>query len=310
LQPVKSVATSLLSYIPDLFFILVIVLFVKYLLKLSHIIFKEIESSTIKFSGFKPDWAMPTYKIVRFLILIFGLIVIFPYLPGSDSEAFKGVSIFLGVLFSLGSTSIVANAVAGLVLTYMDPFRLGDRVQIGESTGDVIEKTILVTRIKTIKNLIITIPNSVVMGAHIINFSSVESKDKLIIHTTVTLGYDVPWRKIHEVLIAAALDTEGVSKSPAPFVHQRSLDDFSVAYELNAYTRDPHAMAGTLSKLHASVQDHCNSAGIEILSPHYRAVRDGNESTIPKESKENTKAPALKKTFKEASKKINEKRKH
>ncbi len=237
----------------------------------------------IRLPNFHRDWADPTYKIVRSLIIVFTVIVVFPYLPGSQSEAFKGVSLFLGVLFSLGSTSVVANVVAGIILTYMYAFKLGDRVKIGDTTGDVIEKTLLVTRIKTIKNIIITIPNALVMGSHIINYSTSAAREGLILHTTVTLGYDVPWRKVHETLIAAALSVEKIKKEPAPFVFQTSLDDFYVSYELNCYTDKPELMGGIYSELHQNIQDRCNEAGIEILSPHYAAARDGNASTIPSE---------------------------
>lgn len=177
----------------------------------------------------------------------------------------------------------MANIVSGTVLTYMYAFKIGDRVKIGDATGEVIEKTFLVTRIKTIKNLIITIPNSAVMSGHIINYSTSARKneDRLVLHTTVTLGYDIPWRQVHKVLLSAAKRTERVLKSPAPYVLQTSLDDFYVSYELNAFIDQPEFMARVYSDLHQNIQDACNESGLEILSPHYRAMRDGQASTIP-----------------------------
>ncbi|HPA72180.1 MAG TPA: mechanosensitive ion channel family protein [Spirochaetota bacterium] len=281
LSPLKTMASSFIGFLPNLFFIAVIILANRYLVKLTRLVFDEIAEGNIRLPNFHRDWADPTYKIVRSLIIIFTLIVVFPYLPGSQSEAFKGVSIFLGILFSLGSTSVIANVVAGTILTYMYAFKLGDRVKIGDTTGDVIEKTLLVTRIRTIKNIVITIPNSIVMGSHIINYSTSAAREGLILHSTVTLGYDVPWRKVHEVLKAAALATEHVKKDPVPFVLQTSLDDFYVSYEINCYTDNPGVMARTYSELHQNIQDKCNEAGIEILSPHYAAARDGNATTIP-----------------------------
>ena len=232
-------------------------------------------------SGFYADWAMPTYSIVRFLLYAFMFVLIFPYLPGSDSNIFKGVSIFIGVLFSLGSTSAISNMIAGLVITYMRPFKIGDRIKIGDVTGDVLEKTMLVTRVRTIKNEIITIPNSSVLSGNTINFSSEAIEKGLIIYTTVTIGYDVPWKDMHKALIDAALRTEMLLNEPKPFVLQTSLDDFYVSYQINAYTKEASKQALIYSNLHQNIQDVCNERGIEILSPHYRAARDGNMTTIP-----------------------------
>ena len=219
---------------------------------------------------------------MRFLILAFVAVVIFPYLPGSESPAFRGISIFLGVLFSLGSTSAVANIVAGTILTYTRAFRVGDRIQIADTTGDVVEKTLLATRVQTIKNELITVPNAMVLGSHITNFSAASAGGReLILHTTVTIGYDAPWRTIHELLIAAALRTEGILKEPAPFVLQTALDDFYVHYEINGFTGQPAQMAVTYAQLRQNIQDSFNEAGVEIMSPHFSSLRDGNRKAIP-----------------------------
>jgi small-conductance mechanosensitive channel len=284
LSPLKTVLRGVLAYLPKGFFVVVIVLVTRYVLKFVRRIFLEIGRGTITFPGFYVEWAEPTYKIVRFLILGFVVVVIFPYLPGSDSPAFKGVSIFLGVLFSLGSTSAIANMVAGMLLTYMRPFKVGDRVQIADTVGDVMEKTLLVTRVRTIKNVLITVPNAMVMSSHIINYSSSADQDGLILHTSVTIGYDAPWKQVHELLIAAARATPGILEKPAPFVLQTSLDDFYVSYEINAYTDDPNRMAAIYSELHQNIQDKFNDAGVEIMSPHYSALRDGNEMAVPREN--------------------------
>jgi len=208
-------------------------------------------------------------------------VVIFPYLPGSDSPIFKGVSVFLGFLFTFGSAGSLSNIVAGLVLTYMRLFKIGDRVMVGDVTGDVLEKSLLVTRIRTIKNEIISIPNSSIMNSHTINYSSDAPEKGLIIHTTVTIGYDVPWKDMHQALIEAAQRTELVLPEPKPFVLQTSLEDFYVSYQINAYVREANKQATIYSNLHQNIQDVCNEKGIEILSPHYRAARDGSMTTIP-----------------------------
>jgi len=281
IQPVKGVFTAIFSYLPNLLTILVIVFFGRLGIKVLSFLAGEIESKRLQVNGFYPDWAKPTFNVLRVLVYAFVFVVIFPYLPGSDSAVFQGVSIFLGILFSLGSSSAVSNAVAGLVITYMRPFKEGDRVRIGDITGDIVEKSLLVTRIKTIKNEILTIPNSGVLSSHTMNFSTVQANSGVILHTTVTIGYDVPWRNVHESLIQAAKITNGILSNPKPFVLQKSLDDFYVAYELNGYTREVHHMSFIYSDLHANIQDVFAENGIEIMSPHYRALRDGDATTIP-----------------------------
>jgi small-conductance mechanosensitive channel len=280
-SPLKVIGHTVLGYLPNLFFVGVIVVVAFYVIKFTRMIFREIGRGSIAFSGFHPEWAQPTYKIARFLIMAVTVIAAFPYLPGSSSPAFKGISIFLGVLFSLGSTSAVANIVSGVILTYMRAFRLGDRVQIADTVGDVIEVSLLVTRVRTIKNVEVTIANSMVLSSHIINFSGSVQREKLILHTTVTIGYDAPWRKIHELLLAAAAETESVLTTPAPFVLQTALDDFYVHYQINAYTDQASRMAMTYSQLHEKIQDKFYEAGVEIMSPHFSTIRDGNRVAIP-----------------------------
>jgi len=219
--------------------------------------------------------------VLRVLVYAFVFVVIFPYSPGSDSAVFQGVSIFIGILFSLGSSSAVANAVAGLVITYMRPFKVGDRVKISEITGDIIEKSFLVTRIKTVKNEIITLPNASVLSSHTMNYSTVQENSGVILHTTITIGYNEPWRNVHEALIQAAHNTSGILHDPKPFVLQKSLDDFYIAYEINGYTRDVHYMDFIYSDLHTNIQDVFAEKNIEIMSPHYRSLRDGDSTTIP-----------------------------
>ncbi|MDK1119068.1 MAG: mechanosensitive ion channel family protein, partial [Anaerolineae bacterium] len=274
---------NFVGYLPSLFNLIIIILATNYLLKFLHFIFREIGKGTITFANFDPDWSEPTYQLVRFLVIALALVVAFPFLPGSSSPVFQGVSIFVGFLFSFGSSSIVANVIAGVVMTYTRAFKVGDRVKIADTVGDVIEKTLLVTRIRTIKNVDITVPNGMVLGSHIINYSSVAQERGLILNTTITLGYVVPWRLVHETLIKAALVTSNIQEKPKPFVYQTSLDDYYVSYELNAYTNLPSDMAKIYSDLHQNIQDKFNEAGIEILSPHYQAARDGSHSTIPVE---------------------------
>lgn len=280
--PLKKIGAGLWNYLPNLFTIAVIFFVFRYAIKGIHFLKTEIENGKLQPTGFYPDWANPTFQILKVILYAFMFVLIFPYLPGSDSPIFQGVSVFLGFLFTFGSAGSLSNIVAGIVLTYMRLFKIGDRVKIGEVVGDVIEKSLLVTRVKTIKNEIISIPNSTVMSSHTINYSNEAEMGKgLIMHTTVTIGYDVPWKNMHQTLLNAADRTNLLLKDPKPFVLQTSLDDFYVSYQINAYTKDANKQATIYSDLHQNIQDCCNEAGIEILSPHYRAARDGNMTTIP-----------------------------
>jgi small-conductance mechanosensitive channel len=281
LDPLRAFGAAALSYLPNLFVLAVIAFITRYVIKLARIFFGGVEKGQIVLPGFYVDWASPTYKIVRFFILAFAFTVAFPYIPGSRSEAFKGVSIFLGILFSLGSTSAVSNVMGGLSITYMRAYKVGDRVRIGETTGDVIDKSLLVTHIRTIKNEDITIPNAMIMNTHIVNYSARAKEEGLILHTSVTIGYDAPWRTVHELLTEAARKTACILLEPKPFVLQTALNDFYVTYELNAYTDEPREMVNTYSSLHRNIQDSFNEAGVEIMSPHYAQLRDGNKTAIP-----------------------------
>jgi len=278
-----SLGQAGLDYLPNLLVVFVIALVTYYVFRLLRLIFGEIRKGELKIRGFYPDWAEPTEKLLRMLVIVLAVIVAFPYLPGARSPAFQGISIFLGLLLSLGSSSAVANAIAGIILTYMRSFLLGDWVQIGDTIGEVTEKTLLVTRILTPKAEIITIPNATVMGGSVKNFSVEAKKSGVIFHTTVTIGYDAPWRTVHQLLCSAALATEHVLQQPAPFVLQKGLDDFYVSYELNAYTDVPNLMLTIYSELHKNIQDKFNAAGVEICSPHFSSLRDGNVIAIPEQ---------------------------
>ncbi|RYZ91259.1 MAG: mechanosensitive ion channel family protein [Proteobacteria bacterium] len=281
LNPLKTIWTVAINFIPNLFFIFAIIMLTRYMLKFTRFLFHEVELGHLQLNGFYKEWASPTYKLVRVLILAFAFIMTFPYLPGSSSPAFQGISVFLGLLLSLGSSSAIANVVAGIVITYMRPFKIGDRVKIADTTGDIIEKNLLVTRIRSIKNVEITVPNSMVLGSHIVNYSSTSELEGLILTTTVTIGYDVPWRMVHQLLKDAAKRTDLIIQDKQPYVLQTALNDFYVSYELNAFTHSPNKMAAIYSELHQNIQDCFCEGGVEIMSPHYRAVRNSEDSTIP-----------------------------
>jgi small-conductance mechanosensitive channel len=278
--PFRSLFVAIWNYFPNLITILVIYFVMKYFIRMVKYIFGEIDNGKLEINGFHRDWAMPTFSIVKFLLYAFMLILIFPLLPGSDSNIFKGVSVFIGILFSLGSSSAIANMVAGLVITYMRPFKIGDKIKTGGVTGTVIEKTLLVTRLRTILNEEITIPNSAILSGNTTNYSTF-SETGIIVHVSVSIGYDVPWKKVHDALLEAALKIDVILKDPAPFVLQTSLDDFYVSYVLNVFVSQPGLEDDVKSQMNQHIQDVFAEKKIEIMSPHYQAKRDGSESTIP-----------------------------
>ncbi len=271
-----------IAYLPDLAVALILLAGTWYLIRFLHFLARRIEKGELTVPGFHPDFAWPTARILSFLLVMGALVAIFPYLPGGDSPALRGVSIFIGVLVSFGSGSAMGNLIAGILLTYMRPFQIGDRVKLADNIGDIVEQSLLVTRIRTIKNVEIVVPNSLILNAHILNYSAEAKGRGLILNTSITIGYDAPWRKVQQLLIEAALATDGILAEPNPFVFQTALNDFNVSYEINAYTRNPNGMAHIYSDLHANIQECFNRGGIEIMSPNYLAYRDGNDSTISK----------------------------
>ena len=282
LSPVRAFAGAVLSGLPDLFALVVVVVLIRWAIRGSNWLFRQVETEALALPGFYPEFADPTRKIARFLLLLLGVFLAYPYTPIADSKVFQGLTVFLGILFSLGSSTAIANVVAGTVLTYTRSFQVGDRIRVGETVGDVVEKTFLVTRLRTPKNEMVSVPNSAVLSGQVTNYSAmVRDGGAVVVHTTVTIGYDVPWQTTERLLLDAARRTAGVEAEPPPFVLQTGLGDFSVAYQLNAPTRQPQRLPAILSDLHRHIQDTFAEAGIEILSPVYEAHRDGTALTLP-----------------------------
>ena len=281
LVPIKKIFFGVIGYIPNLISIFVIWFAIKWLVRLAHYVAQEIEKGNLKFNNFYPEWAMPTFNIVRILLYTFMIAMIYNYLPGSDSGVFQGISVFVGIIISLGSSTLIANLMAGLVITFMRPFRIGDRIKLNDTVGDIIEKTPLVTRVKTPKNEIVTVPNSFVMSSLTTNYSSSAQEYGLIIHTDVTFGYEVPWQQVHQLMIQSALATPHIEAEPRPFVLQTKLDDWYVVYQINAYTRHPEKMSAIYSDLHQNILDIFHEAGIEVMSPHFMGVRQSEQPFIP-----------------------------
>ncbi|MDR1933654.1 MAG: mechanosensitive ion channel family protein [Spirochaetales bacterium] len=272
LSPLKNIFFGVISYIPNLITIIIILLITKYVVRALKFFSTQIAREKLKIPGFFPDWAHPTFNILRVLLYAFTIAIIYPYLPGSESRIFQGVSVFVGIIFSLGSSSAIGNLVAGLVITYMRPFKIGDRIQIMGNTGFVVEKTLMVLRIKTAKNEYITFPNLQILSASIINYntSSDEDEEGLVLYAEITFNYATPWRLIHEILIEAALKTSRVLKKPKPFVLQTALDDFYARYQINCYTKAVENLPAIYSELYANLQDGFAAHGLDMTAPQYR----------------------------------------
>jgi small-conductance mechanosensitive channel len=284
LDPLQAIWTAFVGYLPNAIHILVVVVVASYALKFLHIIFGAVEAGRVVVTGFHPEWAEPTYKLVRILAVVIVLVDVIPHLPGASTGFFRGVSLLVGAMVTLGSSSAVSNLVSGAVLIYTRGFQIGDYVEIGEAHGEVVERSLLKTQLRTPLNEVVTIPNGRVLGANIVNYSAAARERGLILASTVGIGYDVDWRQVHELLERAASRTEHVLTAPRPFVVQKGLDDFAVSYELRATTRRADLMPAIRSELQQNVLDAFNEAGVEILSPRYSAVRDGNPSTIGRRS--------------------------
>ncbi|GHV69681.1 hypothetical protein AGMMS49928_13000 [Spirochaetia bacterium] len=279
LTPLRDIFFGTIAYIPKLITIIIILLVTRYVIRALKFFSVQIEKEKLVFPGFYADWAKPTFNILRVLLYAFTAAIIYPYLPGSDSKFFQGISVFIGVIFSLGSSSAIGNLVAGMVITYMRPFKIGDFIKIKDLTGTVVEKSPFVVRIMNKKNEYITFPNVTVLTSEIINYNtSADNDEGLIMHAAVTMGYTVPWPKVHEILIAAAKKTSRTEKSPKPYVLQTALDDFYARYEINVFTKQINELPGIYSELYANIQDGFNEAGISLIAPHYGILNNaGNE---------------------------------
>lgn len=278
----QFVIDAFVGYLPNLITLGMIVFVTNYLIEFAKLVVSELGREDA-YTWFYPEWVQPTSRLVEVGIIVIGFVIGAPYLPGFGTPAFQGVSFFLGALFTLSSSSAVANAIAGVILIYTRAFRVGDVIRIGEVTGKVIDKSLFVTRISRFPQEVVVMPNTAVLNGNVTNFSAVPRMvgSPLILHTTVTLGYDLPWRLVEETFIKAAIATPGVLADPSPFLLQAALNDFNISYQLNFYTDCPEIMPVLMTRLHQNLQDYCNAAGIEIMSPNFFALRDGNHSTIP-----------------------------
>ncbi len=269
LDPLVVMGRGLIAGIPDILFLAVLVVLTRYGLKALHIVLTAVGRGELTLRGFEREWAEPTYKLLRVGVIVLALVVAYPYIPGSGTDAFKGLSIFLGVLLSLGSSAAIANLIAGYTMTYRRAFRVGDRVQIGDTMGDVTEMRLQVTHLRTVKQEEVIVPNSTILNSAVVNYSSLARRGGLILHTKVGIGYETPWRQVEAMLLQAAERTPGLMQEPPPFIRQQALGDFAVTYELNVYTDNAQAMGEIYTGLHRNILDVFNEYGVQIMTPAY-----------------------------------------
>ena len=291
MAPVLTSGKAIWGYLPDFITLVVILVAGRYLIRLLRFSMVAIGAGGLKVEGFEAEWAEPTYKLGRMLIVFVVIMISYPYLPGSGSDVFKGFSLFLGALVTLGASSSIANVIAGIILTYTGSFRVGDRVKIGDTVGDVIEKKLFVTRLRTIYNEEVTVPNGVVMQTELVNYTASSKKGGLALTIEAGIGYDVDWRTVHELLKNAAGKTERILEEPEPFVLQHGLGDFAVQYKLVAFTDDARTAVKTVSELRQHALDEFNEAGVEIMTPMIHAVRNSPELATPKGASEGQAGP-------------------
>jgi small-conductance mechanosensitive channel len=277
-DPLRVIGDGLLEAVPNLIFLVILFVILRWTIGLIRVFFDAVERGSLTLAGFDPEWAKPTYRIVRVLVVLLGVVVAYPYIPGSSSAAFKGVSLFAGIVFSLGSSSVISNLIAGFTMTYRRAFRIGDRVRIGSVEGDIAEVRLQVTHLRTPKNEDVVIPNSVILNGEVVNYSTLAKSRGLVLHTTVGIGYETPWRQVEAMLLLAAERVDGLLSEPKPFVLQRALGDFCVTYEINVYCDRPQAMHELYTELHRSILDIFNEYGIQIMTPAYE--RDPEQAKV------------------------------
>ena len=277
-EPLRDMAIAVFYYIPNLIRIILVIILVRWLLKGLRHVTDAIASGSLKFDRFYQDWAEPTYQILRIFIITFSVVVIWPWLPGSDTGIFKGVSIFVAALFSLGSTTTIGNLISGIIITYMRPFLVGDFVRIGEREGVVVEKNAFITRLRDIKGNMITVPNNSMLSQQTVNFTAAARQNGgSIVHSEFTFTYKVPRQTIEKYLLMGADRCELLLKEPKPFVLVTSLEDFYTRYEINGYTLETDRLFEVYSQLHKHILDVFRENDLDPTSSHFIKMEELNK---------------------------------
>jgi small-conductance mechanosensitive channel len=260
-----------LAAIPGLIAVVIIILIARWTVRLINAIFREIEKGRLALPWLEKETARTTQTLLVVAVWLFALVVAYPYIPGSDTNAFKGLSVLIGVMIALGSTGLINQIISGLFVVYSKSVRSGDYVRVGDVEGEVINVGSLATKLRTPTQEEITLPHSLLVGTATTNYSRLAEKEGMVITVSVTIGYDVPWRQVHALLLLGASRTPGIRQEPPPSVLQRELSDFYVQYHLLAHLEEGSSRATVLSELHAQIQDAFNEHGTQIMSPHFEA---------------------------------------
>lgn len=272
-EPLRDMAIAIFYYIPNLIRIILVILVVRWILKGLRHVTDAVASGSLRFDRFYQDWAEPTYQIVRIFIVTFSVVVVWPWLPGSDTGIFKGVSIFVAALFSLGSTTTIGNLISGIIITYMRPFLVGDYVCIGEREGIVVEKNAFITRLRDIKGNMITVPNNSMLSQQTVNYTAAARRNGgCIVHSDFTFTYKVPRKIVEEYLLEGAGRCQLLMKEPKPFVLVTALEDFYTHYEINGYTMETERLFEVYSELHKNIVDVFAEHDLDPTSSHFVKV--------------------------------------
>jgi small-conductance mechanosensitive channel len=267
-------ATGAMLAVPGLVAVVIIVLIARWVVRLINVIFKEVQAGKLSFSWLERETARTTQTLLIAVVWLFALVVAYPYIPGSETDAFKGLSVLIGLMVTLGSTGLINQVISGLFVIYSRSVRPVDYVRVGDIEGEVIEVGFLATKLKTPRQEEITIPHSVLVGTATTNYSRLAGPDGMVLTVSVTIGYDVPWRQVHALLLLGASRTPGVRQQPPPRVVQRELSDFSVQYQVLAHMEEGGNRPAVLSALHAQIQDAFNEYGTQIMAPHFESQPD------------------------------------
>ncbi|WP_299635980.1 mechanosensitive ion channel domain-containing protein [uncultured Ruegeria sp.] len=280
-EPVLLIFKGILSYIPNLIMLSLIAWITLYIIKGMRVFFDAVEAGSFEMDDFEMHWVNPTFNIARVVVILIALVFAVPYIPGSDSAAFQGLTILVGAMLSLGANSVVSNMLAGLFVIYRRSTSIGDRIQIGKHIGDVVQIKLMETHLKSIKNELISIPNAQLMNSDVVNFSKKTDGSGLLLHTTVGIGYEEPPEKVEAMLIEAANRTKGIKAKPEPFVLWTALADYAINYQINGYTTRGSSIPKIRSDLHRNIVAVFNENKVQIMTPSYMA--DPPEPKIPAE---------------------------
>ena len=282
IDTIEGILSAILGALPNLLVVFLIILLTQFMSKMLKAFFARIESGEVTVEWMSEDTARPTRKLTQALLWVFAIAMAYPYFPGSNTEAFKGLSVLVGLMLSIGGAGVVGQAASGLIMIYSRVLREGEYVKVGEIEGVVTEVGIFSTKMRTSSGEEVNVPNAMIGSSTTVNSSRLTEGKGLVVHTSVTIGYNTPWRQVHALLMRAAESTPGLRSVPRPFVSQSELSDFYVEYRLCAQVDRPEIRRITMTALHANIQDVFNEFGVQILSPHYE--NDPSEKVwVPKE---------------------------